>query len=429
MIQKIKNEKMYACVMLPYPSGSGLHVGHVYNYALMDSYCRWQTYKGYSVFQPFGYDSFGLPADLYAKKVGRDPKDVTYENIENFRRQMKDMNTNFEEKLITSDISYQKWSQFIFNVMRERGLAYKKDAENNWCNSCETVLANEQVINDRCERCKSTIEKRSMNQWYFKITDYIDRLEKNLDTIDYPESTKKQQKQWFKDMREQNIDWCISRQRKWGCPIPIEGETDTMDTFVDSSFYFIRYCDPDNTEELCSKEKFQQVDICVGGNEHACAHLIYARFVMMVLYDAGYVPVEEPFRKMIHQGMITKDGTKMSKSTGNTVDPDKYNANELRMYMMFIGPYTQGGDWSDDKIRGIRRFIGRWERWMNDAKFNGEVMDISEFEETIDKYMTSWKFNKVVSTFMEFYNKNKNKTISKDTQLELMKIYNCFIIK
>ena len=425
----VNNIPFYCLVMLPYPSGSGLHVGHVYNYALMDNYCRWLSYKGYDVFQPFGYDSFGLPADLYAKKVGRDPKDVTYENIQNFRKQMEEMNTNFEEKLVTSDPSYQKWSQFIFKLMNDRGLAYKKDAENNWCPSCETVLSNEQVVENRCERCKSEIEQKTMNQWYFKITDYIDRLEKNLDHINYPEKTIKQQRHWLNNMRENDIDWCISRQRKWGCPIPIEGETDTMDTFVDSSFYFIRYCDPNNDNELCSKDKFKQVDLCVGGNEHACAHLIYARFVMMVLYDAGYVPVEEPFKKVIHQGMITKDGNKMSKSTGNVVNPDEYDPNELRLYLMFIGPYTHGGDWNDNNIVGIRRFIGRWERWMEQSNKDGENLDITEFEQIIDNYMMSWKFNKVVSSFMEFYNKNKNINIDSETKEKLMKIYNCFVIK
>lgn len=425
-----KGEDKYVLVMLPYPSGSGLHVGHSYCYALMDSYCRWKRYMGESVFQPFGYDSFGLPAELYADKVGRDPKEVTHENIENFRKQMDHMNTMFDEKLITSDPSYQKWSQFIFNVMKESGLAYKKFGETSYCPSCKTTLANAQIIDDHCERCSSKIEQTESEQWYFKITDYIDRLEKNLDTIDYPSKTIKQQRHWLQNMRENNIDWCVSRQRKWGCPIPIEGEEDTLDTFVDSSFYFIRYCDPDNTEEICSKENFKQVDLCIGGNEHACAHLVYARFVMMVLYDNGYVPVEEPFKKVVHNGMITKDGHKMSKSKGNVVDPNDYDPNELRMYLMFIGPYTQGGDWEDTKIKGIRRFIGRWDRWTESATEGGEDLnDIKVLEETIDNYMNTWKFNKVISSLMEYYNKNKNKTISDDSKEKLNKIYNCFKTK
>ncbi len=182
-------DNKYITVMFPYPSGSGLHIGHFYNYAIMDSYCRYWKYRGKEVFQPFGYDSFGLPAENYAKQVGRDPKDVTYENIRKFRIQMDRMNTNYQELLITSDPSYQKWTQWLFTKLKEHGLAYKKDGDVNWCPSCETVLAREQVKNDCCDRCSSKIETKTMNQWYFKITDYKDRLIKNLDKIDYPKST------------------------------------------------------------------------------------------------------------------------------------------------------------------------------------------------------------------------------------------------
>lgn len=420
-----KNIDKYICVMFPYPSGSGLHVGHYYNYAIMDSYCNYLRYKGETIFQPFGYDSFGLPAENYAKKVGRDPKDVTYENIENFRKQMYQMNTQFEEKLITSDPSYQKWTQFIFNLMLDKGLAYKKDAENDYCDSCETVLANAQVVDDKCERCKTPISKKISNQWYFKITNYIDRLENNLDGLDYPEKTKKQQKQWFKNMRENNIDWCISRQRKWGCPIPIEGETDTMDTFVDSSFYYIRYCDPNNLEELCSRENYKQVDICVGGNEHACAHLIYARFVNMVLFDNGYVGCEEPFKKVIHQGMIIKDGEKMSKSKGNVVNPDDYDPDELRFYLMFINHYFDGGNWVDDNFKGITRFKNRFIEWM--SREGDDTIDTETFEKMIDGYTMSFKFNKVVSEFMTFVNKNRTKNLNKETKNKLIKLLKCFM--
>jgi leucyl-tRNA synthetase len=261
----MKKEEKYVCVMFPYPSGSGLHIGHTYNYAIIDSYCRYHRYKNKEVFQPFGIDAFGLPAENYAKKVGRDPKDVTYENINKFRIQMNQMNTEYKEMLITSDPSYQKWTQWLFSKLKEHGLAYKANGEVNWCPSCETVLAREQVKNECCERCQSKIDKKIMNQWYFKITKYKDRLIKNLDIIDYPKSTINSQRAWLENLH----DWCVSRQRKWGCPIPIEGEEDTLDTFVDSSFYFIRYCDANNENELCSKEKYKQVDLYVGGNEHA----------------------------------------------------------------------------------------------------------------------------------------------------------------
>ena len=162
--------------MFPYPSGDGLHVGHYYNYAIVDSYCRWKRFKNLDVFQPFGYDAFGLPAENYAKKHNRDPREVTYENIDNFRGQIKRMNTQYEERLITSDESYIKWTQWLFIQLKDVGLAYKKFAPVNYCNSCETTLANEQSQDGICERCNSEVEVKELDQWFFKITDYKDRL-------------------------------------------------------------------------------------------------------------------------------------------------------------------------------------------------------------------------------------------------------------
>lgn len=412
--------KQYITVMFPYPSGDGLHIGHVYNYAITDSYCRFKRFMGDDVYQPFGYDAFGLPAENYAKKVGRDPKDVTAENIVNFRVQMEQMNTQFEEIAITSDPSYQKWTQWLFLKLKEHGLAYKKDGEVNYCPSCDTVLAREQVKNGKCDRCSSTVETRTMNQWYFKITDYKERLIKNLDKIDYPTSTINAQRNWLENLH----DWCISRQRKWGCPIPIEGETDTMDTFVDSSFYFIRYCDPFNTEELCAKDKYKQVDLYVGGNEHACMHLIYARFINMFLYDIGMVSEEEPFKKVIHQGMILNEGEKMSKSKGNTINPDSYDPDILRFYLMFIGHYFDGGSWSDKNISGINRFVNRFKEWM--SRQGGDEIDIASFKKKICDYTETFKFNKVVSEFMTLVNKERTKNLTgeqKDELISILEIY------
>ena len=313
--------------MFPYPSGSGLHVGHWYNYAIVDSYCKVQRYLGYEVFQPFGYDAFGLPAENYARQIGGDPKQITYESIANFRKEMLRMNTSFEEKLITCDDSYVKRTQWLFTQLHNHGLAYKAFREQDYCPSCETVLAKEQVIqklsNCICERCRTITTKKSLNQWFFKITDYKQRLIDDLAKVDYPDKTKKQQIHWLENL----TDWCVSRQRKWGCPIPIEGETDTLDTFVDSSFYTIEY------------DKTSPVDVYVGGNEHACMHLIYARFITKFLFDIGYIDFDEPFQKVIHQGMILKDGEKMSKSRGNVVNPNEYEPQELRMYLMFINHY------------------------------------------------------------------------------------------
>ena len=407
------NNSKYICVMFPYPSGNGLHIGHSYNYAIIDSYCNYLRYKGDEVFQPFGYDSFGLPAENYAKKVGRGVKDVTYENIGNFRNQMDKMNTSFEELLVTSDEDYKKHSQWLFTKLYENGLAYKKDAEVDFCNDCDTVLAREQIKNNSCDRCGHKTIKKTLNQWYFKITDYKERLIKNLDIIDYPNSTINAQRNWL----ENQHDWCISRQRKWGCEIPIDGETDTMDTFVDSSFYYIIYC-------LMKGIKPKQVDLYVGGSEHACMHLIYARFINMFLFDIKFIDFEEPFKKVIHQGMILNDGEKMSKSKGNVVNPDKYDQKVLRFYLMFIGHYFDGGSWNDANIKGIERFFKRFELWTSE---NGnDIIDIEKFKVEIFNYTDSFKFNKVVSSFMTFYNKNKKLRLTEkqnEEMRELLKIY------
>lgn len=410
---------MYITVMFPYPSGSGLHVGHWYNYAIVDSYCRLQRYLGHKVFQPIGFDSFGLPAENYARKVGRDPKDITYENIEKFRQEMTRMNTQFEELLVTSDPEYQKWTQWIFQELLQEGLAYQKFGVVNYCPDCNTVLANEQVKEDRCERCETLIEKRELNQWYFKITDYKDRLIKDLDKVDYPEKTKKQQIHWLSGLS----DWCVSRQRKWGCPIPVDGEDDTLDTFVDSSFYTIRYCDPKNTERLCDFDKARPVDLYVGGNEHACMHLIYARFITKFLYDKGYIPFDEPFKKVIHQGMITNEGQKMSKSKGNTVDCSQYDPQVLRMYLMFINHYFEGGSWSDQNIRGCERFIRRFYNWMDQAGEKDRTEEIKDFKKRIINFFESWKTNKIVSEFMVFYNEFKNEALCEVNRKELREFF------
>ena len=406
-------QNLYITCMFPYPSGSGLHCGHWYNYAIMDSYCRYKTHQGFDVFQPFGYDSHGLPAENYAKKVGRDPREVTYENIDNFRKQMENMNTQYEEILVTSNPDYIEYTQWLFKQLYDKGLAYKKDGEVDFCNSCETVLAREQVKEGKCERCSTEVEKKTLNQWYFKITDYKERLIAGLDKIDFPESTIKAQRNWL----ENQHDWCVSRQRSWGCPIPIEGETDTMDTFVDSSIYTIIYC-------LMKGIKPKPVDLYVGGSEHACMHLIYIRFITMFLYDIGFIDFEEPITKLVHQGMILNGGEKMSKSKGNVVSLDGYDPDEIRFYLMFIGHYFDGGSWSDENIIGIRRFINRIKTWLD--KTGEETIDIETFKKTIFDFTDAFKFNKVVSSFMILLNQNKNKALTpecKEQLIQLIEIY------
>lgn len=401
-------------VMFPYPSGSGLHCGHWYNYAIMDSYCRYQRFIGYDVFQPFGYDAFGLPAENYAKKIGRDPKEVTYENIDKFKIQMDGMNTMYETMLVTCDESYQKLTQDLFLRLLNKGLAYKAYGEQDYCSSCETILAREQARDGKCDRCGTKTTKKSLLQWYFKITDYKDRLIRNLDKIDYPKSTINAQRAWLENLH----DWCVSRQRKWGCPIPIEGETDTLDTFVDSSFYFITY-------QQMKGMKPNPIDLYVGGSEHACMHLIYARFITMFLYDEGVIDFEEPFRKVIHQGMILKDGQKMSKSKGNVVNLDGYDSDEIRFYLMFIGHYFDGGSWSDQSINGIRRFVNKMKEWM--SRTGEETIDIGKFKKQIFDYTDSFKFNKVVSSFMILLNENKNKNLTEECKSEIIDLLSIYM--
>lgn len=191
-----------------------------------------------------------------------------------------------------------------------------------------------------------------------------------------------------------------------------------MDTFVDSSFYFIEY-------QLLKDLKPKPIDLYVGGIEHACMHLIYARFITMFLYDIGFIDFEEPFKRVIHQGMILKDGEKMSKSKGNVVNLDNYDSDEVRFYLMFIGHYFDGGSWSDKSIKGIRRFINRMKIWLE--KQGDETIDLSDFKQTIFNYTESFKFNKVVSSFMILLNENKHKAISKECKQEIVELLSLYI--
>jgi leucyl-tRNA synthetase len=656
-------EKYYNLVMFPYPSGANLHVGHWYNYGGTDIHGRYMRLQGYDVFQPMGFDSFGLPAENYAIKTGTPPAESTAANIEKMVEQLSNIGAmwDWDHTLTTSSPEYYKWTQWMFLKFYEKGLAYKKNAPVNWCPSCQTVLANEQAQDGTCERCKSSVERKDLDQWFFKITDYADRL---LDhsKIDWPEKTKLMQTNWigkseginyiekikdtdiqfkvfdsvpqtfmaqsfaviaadhpllpeivkgtdheaevmkvaeriiedkrvkgnefdamedmdgvftgryiedpfgtgdlplwvasfaiadygsgivncsahderdfafakkfniplnpvmfpadaeeaekvrnleycyhhaddgvlespaeFKgrkwgEVREDILnyleekgwgerttnyrlrDWLLSRQRYWGAPIPIvydpEGkahpvpeehlpwvlptdvdynpkgasplatseelkkrteqifgtgwtpEVDTMDTFVCSSWYFLRYPSANDENDAFNIERtnnWMPVDMYIGGPEHACMHLLYARFFNMVMHDLGYVKHEEPFKKLVHQGLITKDGSKMSKSKGNVVSPDefvdKFGSDVFRMYLMFMGPYTDGGDWSDSGITGIVRF--RDKLW-NLLHMDQEPVDPEVFEtklhQTIKKVgedIKNFQFNTAIAALMEFTN-------------------------
>lgn len=665
-------EKYYVLEMFPYPSGK-LHMGHVRNYSIGDVLARFKKMKGFNVLHPMGWDSFGLPAENAAIKHGVEPSKWTWENIGEMREQLKELGLSYDwdREVATCHPDYYKWMQWIFIQFYKKGLAYKKENPVNWCPSCQTVLANEQVVDGKCERCKTLVGKKDLSQWYFKITDYAERLLDNLEELPgWPNKVKLMQKNWIgksigaevtfeidgfdkgldvfttrpdtlygvtymvmapehpylkelvagseyeepvnayvdkvqhmsdiertsttnektgqftgryainpltgkkvpifisdyvlmdygtgaimavpahdqrdfdfakkfdleiipvvdsddpevdvydlkaafaaegtminsemfngmnnkeaiekiidyleeKKIGEKSInyklrDWLISRQRYWGTPIPMihcddcgwvpekeenlpvllpadvqftgKGESplatsktfvnttcpvcgkparrelDTMDTFLDSSWYFLRYCDPKNTEAPFSKEKvdyWMNVDQYIGGVEHAILHLMYARFFQMALYDLGLVSTEEPFKNLLTQGMVIKDGAKMSKSLGNVVSPaeiiDKYGADTARLFILFAAPPERELDWSDKGVEGSFRFINRVYRMVYDFSQNySEVPESYEISGDADKNMAYWlnyaikkvsddigerfNFNTAISTIMELVN-------------------------
>ena len=687
------DKKLYTLEMFSYPSGAQLHAGHWFNYGPTDTWARLKRMQGYNVFQPMGFDAFGLPAENYAIKTGIHPKDSTLKNIATMEKQLKAMGAmfNWENEVITCMPDYYKWTQWLFIQLYKKGLAYRKKAPVNWCPSCNTVLANEQVVEGECERCGSIVQKKDLTQWFFKITDYADELTDKLDDLDWPEKTKAMQKHWIgrsygaqvtfkvkdsdlqfdvfttrvdtlngvtyvvlapenklvdklttaenkdavekykeeaakqtdierqssskeksgvftgsyainplngkvvpiwiadyvlatygtgcvmavpahderdfafatkfnlpiervitdkvgnepelpfcehgyvvnsgkydglstdeakkaivEDLEKQNLgqmkvnfrlrDWLVSRQRYWGAPIPViycddcgivpvpekdlpvelpydveftpdgksplskcesfinttcpccgkpaRREADTLDTFVCSSWYYLRYPDNKNADAPFDPEiinKMLPVDKYVGGPEHACMHLLYARFITKALRDMGYLKFDEPFLSLTHQGLILgPDGLKMSKSKGNTISPDdcisKYGADVFRMYLMFGFAYTEGGAWSDDGIKSVSKFVDRIERTLESCR---EVISSNEnIKDTIDnaeKELNFWKhtaikgvtddgnkmqFNTAIARLMELTNafnkylaeKVKNPSFLKEAICDFLKL-------
>lgn len=672
------DKKLYTLVMFIYPSGAKLHIGHWYNYGPTDSWARFKKLQGYNVFEPIGYDAFGLPAENQAIKTGEHPQDSTLKNIDDIRLQLKKMGCmyDWDAELMTCVPEYYRWNQWIFLQLYKRGLAYRKNAPVNWCPNDQTVLANEQVVDGKCERCGTTVIQKNLFQWFFKITDYAEELLEGHNKIDWPSETILKQKNWIgksegaevtfkivdnntdeinvfttrpdtlfgvtyvvlapehplvdkitkpefktsvdayretvktlteiertstvkektgvptgafainpvngqkvpiwiadyalitygtgcvmavpahderdfefatkfslpirkvilqdgtnendelkfafteigtlinsgqfnglrsdeaigkitKYLEKNNLgkrkinyrlrDWLISRQRYWGTPIPIihcpkcgevpveetelpvllpydvdfklggesplarnekyinvkcpkcgtdaKRDPDTMDTFVDSSWYYLRYLNPKIDTAAFDKElaeKWTPVDMYVGGKEHAVMHLLYARFFHKFLRDIGLVNSDEPFSKLVHQGVITKDGAKMSKSRGNVVNPDeftsKYGSDVFRMYLMFMGPYDQGGDWSDKGISGVDRFVDRvYDLFVQnqniiknvDVKDKYDISALKENEkivyrkvnQTLNKFnddLEHFRFNTAIASLMELINELKS---------------------
>jgi len=620
---KASDTKYYMLEMFPYPSGEP-HMGHARNYTIGDVIARVMARKGHNVLHPIGFDAFGLPAENAAIKSGIHPKESTMANIEKMRVALKRMGMSYDfgDEIITSEPDYYRWTQWLFLLFLKMGLAEKRKAPVNWCNSCQTVLANEQVIGGKCERCESEVEKKVLSQWFFKITDYAQRLLDDMRLLEdgWPERVLTIQKNWigrsegaivdfkldgpenitipvfttrpdtlfgatffilapehdlvdkivtdpehkkeiekirssiseqsdiergaaetekigcftgryvvnplsgekapvwianyvlieygtgaimavpahdgrdFEFAKKYNIpiievispdgkehdtleeaytgegkmvnsgrfngidsrngvrdvteyleskgqgkfevnfklrDWLISRQRYWGTPIPViyckkcgtvpvpeedlpvilphdvdfkptglsplsycedfvnvkcpecggEGkrETDTMDTFMCSSWYFLRYCSPHSGDKVFEKKDtdyWMPVDQYIGGIEHATMHLIYARFFTKVLFDAGLIKQEEPFTKYFPHGVVNLDGKRMSKSRGNLVNPsevyNKYGADTLRLYILFVGPADSPVDWNDSGVEGAHRFLTRvWRLALNSIDFLG----------------------------------------------------------
>ena len=655
-------KKFYVLEMFSYPSGAKLHVGHWYNYGPTDSYARFKKMKGYNVFQPMGFDAFGLPAENYAIKTGIHPADSTKKNIETMEQQLKAMGAMFDwsAEIKTCEEDYYKWTQWMFLKLYENGLAYRKEAPVNWCPSCNTVLANEQVEGGCCERCGTVVIRKNLTQWFFKITKYAEELLSGLDGLDWPEKTKAMQRNWigkssggeiefeteggdkfkvfttradtlfgvsyvvlapehplvkkltteenrekvekyvasaakiteidrlsstrektgvflgsyainpinnkkvpvfaadyviysygtgavmgvpahddrdfvfakkhdlpiirvikgvsgndelpftedgivmssldFDGMTSEEArkaivnkltvmgkgehkinyrlrDWLVSRQRYWGAPIPVihcpdcgevpvpykdlpvklpynvefmpDGKSplakseefmnckcprcgkdarrdpDTLDTFVCSSWYYLRYPDAHNQKEPFDSDIINYmlpVDKYVGGAEHACMHLLYARFFTKALRDMGYLKFDEPFKSLVHQGVILgSDGYKMSKSRGNVASPDayieEYGSDVFRMYLMFGFAYTEGGVWNDDGIKAVAKFLDRVERTAEQIRSlpsekaaeegpaEKELLYSSNYAiKQITKDLDAFSFNTAIARLMEYLN-------------------------
>lgn len=635
---KKAKKPFYNLMMFPYPSAEGLHVGNVYAFVGSDVYGRFQRMQGQEVFEPIGLDGFGIHSENYAIKVGTHPAKQAKISEKRFYEQLQRIGNGFawDERIETYNPEYYKWTQWIFIQMYKAGLAYRKKASVNWCPSCKTVLADEQVEAGVCERCKTEVTKKELEQWFFKITDYAQKLLDNLEKIDWPEHIKTAQRNWIGrsegsmidfpivdskekvkifttrpdtimgatymvlapehpligklkdkisnakavenyikktetkteneriadaktktgvelkgikainpanekeipiwisdyvimsygtgaimavpayDERDQEFatkyklpkpkaklvdgdritkevggkrhvnyhlrDWLISRQRYWGPPIPMincekcgwnpvpekdlpvllpdtknfkakgEGkgplaavpsfyntkcpnckgpavrETDVSDTFLDSAWYFFRYLNVDDKKQALDKElikKWLPVDMYIGGAEHAVLHLLYSRFMTMVLKKMGYTNFEEPFTVLRSHGLIIKEGTKMSKSKGNVVVPDKFldkvGADVLRMYLMFLGPYQEGGDWRDSGVMGIVRYLDRVWGYFDQVKVDksGKLSDwmhapIKKITEDIE----ALKYNTAIAELMTLFRKIEDDKVASRKDLE-----------
>lgn len=421
--------RRYLLTMFPYPSGD-LHMGHAEVFAITDVVARYWRAKGFDVLNPVGWDSFGLPAENAAIRRGEHPAAYTEANIATQAASIRRYGVSFDwsRRLHTHEPEYYRWTQWLFARLHERGLAYRAAAEVNWCPKDRTVLANEQVVDGACERCGTGVVARTLTQWFFRITAYADRLLDDMELLEpgWPPHVLTMQRNWIgrqdgPDGATYRLhDWLVSRQRYWGAPIPVvhcpecgevvvpddqlpvelphlegdelvpgdvsplagardwvrttcprccgpaERDTDTMDTFVDSSWYFLRYLSPGYDGGPFRPEdaaRWMPAALYVGGVEHATMHLLYARFVTKVLYDMGLVPSPEPYARLMNQGQVVNHGKAMSKSLGNGVDLaaelDRHGVDAVRLAMLFSGPPEDDVDWADVSPEAMRKFLAR----------------------------------------------------------------------
>lgn len=454
----MEKKREYILDMFPYPSGYGLHVGHAIGYVSTDIYTRWLKLQGKECFHPFGFDSFGIPTEQYAEKVGRPPEEITKENIARFKSQLEILNLdlNWEAEIWTSSPKYWKWTQWIFlqlynswfNQETQKAepietcpfpdldnwrLAYKAHSEVNWCEALKTVLSEDEIIDGKSERGGYPVEKKKMEQWFLRITAYRERLREGLKNVEW--KGKSLQENWLDRLH----DVVFSRQRKWGEPFPLEGEEGVMPAFAGSNWYFFRYLDPKNEEFFCDKEKQVDlpVDLYVGGAEHSTGHVLYARFITKVLYDLGHSLVDEPFKKIINVGILLgADGLKMSKSKGNAVVPDdvieKYGVDAFRMWICFIGPFEQIKKWDDAGIKGCQRSLLKYKSLFERAEEIDSDSQRGLLEETkkgFDRDISSFSFNTAIPKFMKFVNSLfKEEKISKEVLDDSLRCFSPILV-
>jgi leucyl-tRNA synthetase len=496
------NRPFYNLMMFPYPSAEGLHVGNMYAFTGADIYGRFMAMRGFDVFQPIGFDAFGIHSENFAIARGVHPRVLTASTVERFRTQLVAIGNRFDwsRAVKTTDPGYYRWTQWLFLQLFKAGLAVRKKAPVNWCPRDRTVLADEQVLDGRCERCQSEVVQRELEQWFLRITVYADRLLDNLPRLDWSDKVKAAQRRWIGRSEDPTTgqptyhlrDWLISRQRYWGTPIPIvhcptcgpvpvpedqlpvclppmddwrpsvtgssplaevpefvnttcpacgqaaRRDTDVADNFLDSAWYYLRYPSSDCTDRAFDPDltaKWLPVSMYVGGAEHAVLHLLYSRFISMALHDLGLIDFEEPFTSFRAHGLLVMRGSKMSKSRGNVVNPDayiqRYGADTLRLYLMFLGPFDQGGEFSDSGIGGMHRFVHRVWRQVLEARSrpasDPETHALGRTIARVGSDLAALRYNTAIAALMTFVNQPREEGLTREAALVLIRLLAPFV--